>query len=312
MDVEKKKPILGGAVHLISAGGLAEGFKALIRFRADGVLKVFDIWTAEEIQRNPAKSDVKLYYFPALAGKSPLEENSPQTEDPSPEIKPFALVCPGGAYAMVGLIPEGFPTAAALNDLGFTAFVLVYRTGKNAHYPAPMDDLAQAVNYIRNNADQLGVATKGYSIWGFSAGGHLATSFGTDNMGAPKYDLPMPATIVAAYPLITMGESTHEISRILLLGRHFSQQDIDMSSVEKHITGDYPPTYVWACINDPVVDSVNSDMLAQALENNGVSHQLLKVDADLHGCGLGRGTPVDGWFEAAMDFWRQQLDKPSL
>lgn len=62
---------------------------------------------------------------------------------------PFALICPGGGYGMVCSFVEGKPYAKALNKLGYSAFVLRYRTKDKARFPAPMDDLARAVDYIR-------------------------------------------------------------------------------------------------------------------------------------------------------------------
>lgn len=42
---------------------------------------------------------------------------------------PFALIFPGGGFAYVGSLHEGFPLADALSRKGCNAFVLHYRTG---------------------------------------------------------------------------------------------------------------------------------------------------------------------------------------
>lgn len=216
---------------------------------------------------------------------------------------PFALICPGGGYGMVCSFAEGKPYAEALNKLGYSAFVLRYRTKDRAHYPAPMDDLAQAVNYILEHADTLGVEKAGWSLWGSSAGGHLAASFGTDNMGYKKYSLPAPCAMILSYPVITMGELTHEGSKNNLLSANFTDALIETTSVEKHIHDKYPPTFVWCCKTDETVNYRNSEMLVSELRSHGIVHEFQLYETGKHGAGFAKGTEAELWFKAAVEFW---------
>ena len=128
--------------------------------------------------------------------------------------------------------------------MGISVFILYYRVKKKALYPAPMDDLARAVREVHCRAEELCVDVDHYSIWGYSAGGHLAASFGTDNMGYPKYGLPKPGALVLAYPVVTMRkELTHLGSRSWLMGKDVSIEQESFASVEQHITASYPPAY---------------------------------------------------------------------
>ena len=63
---------------------------------------------------------------------------------------------------------EGFPYAAEISKAGFNAFVLKYRAGQGGIVAT--QDLAAAIAFIFRNADALGVTTRGYSLWGSSAG----------------------------------------------------------------------------------------------------------------------------------------------
>lgn len=220
---------------------------------------------------------------------------------------PFALIIPGGGYEIVANFVEGHPFAAELNRLGYSAFVLYYRI--KTRYPAPQEDVARALRDILSRADELGVEREGWSLWGSSAGGHLAASFATDNMGSPKYGLPRPGTLVLVYPVITMGEMTHEGSRINLLGADASEEAIEFASVERHITPNYPPTFVWCGLADDVVPPCNSEWLAAELERNGVPYRFNTYPGVGHGTGLGRGLACDGWFEDAVKFWEEQLGR---
>lgn len=223
---------------------------------------------------------------------------------------PFALLCPGGGYYMVCSFIEGKPIAKLLNEKGISVFILYYRVKKKAIYPAPMDDLARAVREILDRAEEYHVDTAGYSVWGGSAGGHLAASFGTENMGYLKYGLPKPGTLVLSYPVISMlKELTHMGSHDLLLGKDANEEKERFASVEQHVTKDYPPTYIWCGDADDVVPPENTMLMVRALEEAGVP-----VEYDIfpnvgHGTGPGTGTAAQGWVDKAASFWLRQREK---
>ena len=222
---------------------------------------------------------------------------------------PFALICPGGGYEMVCSFVEGAPYAKRLNALGYSAFVLYYRCGEKAHYSAPQDDLAKALRDILGRAEELNIEAKGYSVWGSSAGGHLAATFGTEALGYAHYKLPKPATLVLTYPVVTMEDYTHEGSRKNLLGGSPSRKEIDLFSVEKQINADYPPTFLWCGGADRTVDPKNSRQLAQVLQQNGVPFLFKEYPGVDHGVGLGTGRVCEPWFDNAVEFWRGQREE---
>lgn len=216
---------------------------------------------------------------------------------------PFAVICPGGGYSMVCSFIEGVPYAKKLNEMGYSAFVVYYRTRKKAKFPAPQDDLARAVKDILQRAEELNLDTEGYSVWGSSAGGHLAASFGTEAMGYPKYNLPKPGALILTYPVITMGEKTHLGSRWNLLGKNAGEDLIHMTSVEHQITSAYPPTFLWCGDADKTVDPDNSRMMEAALKEKNIPCQLVEYSGVDHGVGLGAGLACGGWMEKAVAFW---------
>lgn len=219
---------------------------------------------------------------------------------------PFALICPGGGYSMISNYNEGEPFARELNRRGYSAFVLFYRCRNKARYPAPQNDVARALQTILQRAEELSIETDGYSIWGSSAGGYLAASFGTQKMGYAQYDLPKPAALILAYPVITMGEFTHAGSRKNLLGKHPSQAIINLTSIEKQVTAIYPATYLWCGDADDTVDSQNSHMLVKALKAHNVPCKFREFPNIGHGVGLAKGQMCEVWFDEAISFWEKQ------
>lgn len=219
---------------------------------------------------------------------------------------PFVLILAGGGYGDVCSLIEGFPIAARLNALGLNAFVGQYRVGKKAHYPHPQDDVAKMVSYILGDADAICSCDKNYAVCGFSAGGHLAASWGTKRLGYARYGLPKPSALFLAYPVVTMGDHTHLGSRKNLLGADAEKREIqDLYSIERQVDEDYPPTYIWHCKDDQTVSFINSQMLADSLALHHVPYSLTPVEGTAHGWGLADGTAVDGWLEKAVAFWQK-------
>lgn len=224
---------------------------------------------------------------------------------PGSERTPFALVCPGGGYACVMSCIEGKPIAKALNERGYAAFVLRYRCRERAKYPTPLVDIARALRHILQNADTYNVDTRDYSVFGFSAGGHLAAMFGTEALGWGKFELPRPGALMLSYPVVTMTQKTHGGSRDNLLGKTPTDAEINRCSVEKQVTAHYPPTFVWCGDADKTVDPCNSQMLGDALTAHGVPHKLVVYPGVDHGVGLGKGLACEGWLDEAVAFWKE-------
>lgn len=66
--------------------------------------------------------------------------------------------------------------------MGYNAFALIYRPGAQT----ACEDLARAIAFIFEHADELEVDTSDYSLWGGSAGARMAAwlgSYGTESFG---------------------------------------------------------------------------------------------------------------------------------
>ncbi len=223
------------------------------------------------------------------------------------QTHPFAVICPGGGYSVVCSFIEGTPIARKLNERGISAFIVYYRVRGKARFPRPQDDLARAVEEILSRAEEYRVEKENYSVWGFSAGGHLAASFGTESMGWAKYGLPKPGAIVLSYPVISMvGELPHRETHDNLLGRHATLAQEKAASVDEQVNADYPPTYLWCGDADSTVMPENTRRMAAVLEKAGVPFHCEVFPGVEHGVGPGTSTAAEGWIDHAVDFWRKQ------
>lgn len=155
-----------------------------------------------------------------------------------------------------------------------------------------------------SHAEDWNLETDGWSLWGSSAGGHLAASFCTQ-----AEDRFKPSALILSYPVITLGEFTHEDSKRNLLGDKPDVSIINRLSVEKQINSTFPPTFVWYGTADNVVDPINSRKLESALKMAGVPYEAETYEGIGHGVGLAVGTDASKWFEDAVEFWKKQVNR---
>lgn len=228
-----------------------------LRDRVEAGQTVFyDIYTEQEKKADPAKLDTGLFYFKGNPGEK------------------FAICNAGGAFAFVGAMQDSFPHALELSEKGYNAFALIYRPGAQT----ACEDLARAITFIFDHAQELEVDTACYSLWGGSAGARMAAWLGTYGPAAfGGDDLPRPGTVVMQYT--GLGE--------------YSEED--------------PPTY--ACVGDRDGIAPWQIMKARldAMRADGIPTEFHRYPGLGHGFGLGTGTSAEGWLDDAVDFWEQQM-----
>ncbi|MDO5445517.1 MAG: alpha/beta hydrolase [Eubacteriales bacterium] len=249
------------------------------------------VYSEEECEADPAKRDVSVTFIPAKTEK---------------KKKDIMILVPGGAYVEVCAVCEGYPVAARLNELGYSAFILNYRVNENGILPKPIDDLAAAVRYIRDHAESFDVEPERYVVCGFSAGGHLITEWGTDNHGYMTYGLPKPAAMFPVYPEVGMDMFAPEYEeefRLTMLGDDQSEARKREYSVNEHVSENYPPCYICLCKDDAMVPVENSLSLCRALDQAGVPYRLELDEKGGHGFGDGQGTDAAGWIDRAIEYY---------
>ncbi len=195
-------------------------------------------------------------------------------------IRPAMLIIPGGGY--VNVSPrEAEPVAIKYMNEGFNAFVLDYsvKSCSSAYFPTQLIEGAMAMAYIRVKAKALGINKKQVAVTGFSAGGHLtgmlATMYDAPEIKAllaRRAELVRPDAVVLSYPVITSGENAHRQSIENLTGGHKELEQ--MVSIEKNVTENSSPAFIWTTVGDPVVPSENSLELACAYKKAGVPFEL--------------------------------------
>ena len=221
---------------------------------AAGETVFYDIYTDAEKAEDPAKEDTGLFFFKGTPGEK------------------FAICNAGGGFAYVGAMQDSFPHALELSKRGYNAFALIYRPGAQT----ACEDLARAIRFIFEHAEELEVDTEGYSLWGGSAGGRMAAwlgSYGTAAFGEGDY--PRPAAVIMQYT----GHSDY--------------------------TENDPATFACVGESDGIANWRTMQRRIEALDALGIPTEFHHYPGLPHGFGLGAGTVAEGWLDQAVAFWEE-------
>ena len=217
----------------------------------------YDIYTDEEKAANPAKEDTGLFFFWGNPGEK------------------FAIVNAGGGFVYVGAMHDSFPHALELSKKGYNAFALIYRPGAET----ASEDLARAIAFIHEHADELDVDPVDYSLWGGSAGARIAAwlgSYGTSAFGEEEY--ARPGAVIMQYTGLA------------------------------EVNGNEPPTYACVGTSDGIAGYRTMEDRINRIKENGTEAEIDIFNGLPHGFGLGEGTIAEGWIDNAVQFWEKQMN----
>ena len=225
--------------------------------------------------------------------------------------KSGVVVCPGGGYGMLAVDHEGGQIAEWLNARGVAAFVLRYRLGPRYHHPIELGDAQRALRFVRFHAADYGVAADRIGIWGFSAGGHLASTAGTHfDAGNAAAGDPIdrvscrPDFMILAYPVISFTTPyTHRGSLRNLLGDDPDPKLVASLSNETQVTPQTPPAFLFHTSTDSGVPAENSVLFYLALRKAGVPAEMHIYEQGQHGVGLAQSDPILSTWPSRLADW---------
>jgi acetyl esterase/lipase len=96
---------------------------------------------------------------------------------PSGKPAPLVILVHGGGWAS-GQRSNLAPLAARLATRGYAAATVSYRLSGQARYPAAIDDVKEALHWLRKSAGSFGIDPARVAISGGSAGGQIASLVG--------------------------------------------------------------------------------------------------------------------------------------
>jgi acetyl esterase/lipase len=286
-----------------------------VRFIAFVIALAVALPCAAQQKPNPNADPETLLLWPAGA---PGALGTDDSDRPSVTIfrarQPNAtaiVVAPGGGYQNLASNHEGRQVANLLNAMGVTAFVLKYRLGPRYHHPIELGDAQRAIRLVRSRAKEFGIAADRVGMLGFSAGGHLTATAGTqfdrgktDAADPIDRESSRPDFIVLAYPVISFDPAiAHAGSVRNLLGEKPDPKSIDELSADLRVTADTPPAFLFHTNADTGVVAENSVRFYLALRRAKVPAEMHIFENGPHGVGLALNDPALSAWPNLLTTW---------
>lgn len=206
--------------------------------------------------------------------------------------RPAILFIHGGGWTE-GTRERGLPSLIHFVKRGYVAASIEYRLSGEAIFPAQIEDVRAAIEYLRTHASELGIDPHRVAVWGQSAGGHLAALAGTSLLGAARPDVVIdwngPTDFLEPRELerlekrkIEQGQPTFAMER-LLGGRVDERRELAVSANPiRWVTPDDPPFLILHGSGDEEVSISQSELLRDALAKAGVEVTLTIFPGEGH------------------------------
>lgn len=204
----------------------------------------------------------------------------------------------GGGFISMSSASHQVYTRIWSRDLQVPVISIDYRHAPNSPYPAALDDVWQAWNWVMNHGEShLGILPEQYVIAGDSAGGNLALALTYKIITS---GLKPPAGLILAYPAVNLDQDAYSPSLLYsledLLVPHtflklclqsYLQNNEDIKSpfispihIDEETLAKFPKARIMVGAEDPLHDEcfrfaeklMNCNVDTRILEYSGASH----------------------------------------
>ncbi|POH67057.1 hypothetical protein C3B59_07115 [Cryobacterium zongtaii] len=249
---------------------------------------------------------------PATAGA--MEPGTDTETSSAAVLRPAVLSIHGGSWARGDKGNSDWRNVCEwLASEGFVAYSVNYRLVPAVSFPAAIEDLGRAVEWMRANAERYGIDPDRIGAFGGSAGGNLATLLGARGSGsltdgsrvAAVAELSGPVDL--SYDGIVVAGGSSGLEQIVL--DYLDCESLldcraarDASAVRSLDRTD-PPVFVGSS-TDEFIPLSQSTGFAAELNALGIVNQLVTVPGSLHSIGI-----LDAAMRDQMSaFLHEQLD----
>ncbi len=218
---------------------------------------------------------------------------------------PAVLVIHGGGWAR-GSRDEMAHICKKLAAQGFVAVNVEYRLAPAVHFPAPVQDLQQALRWIHANATEQQIDVRRIGLWGYSAGAQLASLLGVLSPGDPNFaeGLRVQAVVSGGTPVdLRRGADSKLIRQYIGPPIAEAPELYLQASPIAYVSQDDPPMFLYHGSADAIVGDINVKRMREELERAGVPVETYLI----HGIGHIAAFFNGGAIDAGVEFLRRKL-----
>lgn len=203
---------------------------------------------------------------------------------------PLVVLIHGGCW-MDGTRKEMGFYAVNLARLGYVTASVSYRLSEEASYPAQIEDLRAAIQWLTDHADTYNIDPSRIALLGGSAGGHLVEYLGyaanTSTKDQPKGSGPKVKAIIPFYGWsdLTDPSVSYQYYMELFLGKKYADAPklYEEASPITHVDKGDPATLLLHGTIDTIVPITQSEKLAKKLAANDVPYIYAPFKGGYHG-----------------------------
>jgi len=182
---------------------------------------------------------------------------------------PAVLLVHGGGWTGSDGRWQMAPIAKQLVKRGYVVLNVTYRLAPRWIYPAPVEDLREAVKWMRSHAQEHGIDPERIATFGYSAGGYLAALTGFDE------EMGIKAIVAGGAPSDLMLYPGGDLVPQFLGGtRQEIPERFKEASPVSHINSESPPVFIYHGGADKLVPPEHAWEFSRALEKEGVEHEV--------------------------------------
>lgn len=267
--------------------------------------------------KSQAHSDGQLYADINYGGDTNVYHRMDiYVPDDDKAIHPVIIVVYGSAFFGNNLKATGFETLGQpLLNAGYAVVAVNHRSSRDGLFPAQIHDLKGAIRYLRANANKYHVDPSFIGITGYSSGGHLSSIAGTTGNqqsfeldgrtidlegsigGNAGYSSKVDAVVDWFGPTDFLimdscgSEMVHNApdspeSQLVGGAIQDNRSRCQMANPATYVDKTDPPFLILHGDQDPLVPWCESEILYQALLNENVPAEFIKIKGGGHGPGV--------------------------
>ncbi len=206
--------------------------------------------------------------------KIPGDLYRPDSPDPAPAV----LLIHGGGWTGKDGRWQMETIARQLVKRGYVVLNVTYRLAPKYIYPAPVEDMREALRWMREHASEEGIDSRRIAVFGYSAGGYLAAMAGyTEPAGSIR------AVVAGGTPAnLSLYPGGELVPQFLGGKRDGIPQRFREASPINHVSDASPPTFVYHAAEDKLVPRDHAWELINVLEEHHVPHDTYWINGRGH------------------------------
>ncbi len=226
----------------------------------------------------------------AKAGDVSLTLDASIPEGPGPF--PAVIIVHGGGWRNGDKQTFVKPLFEPLTKAGFAWFTINYRLAPAYRFPAPVEDVENAIRYVQSHAREYKVDLKRLALTGESAGGHLVSFVGARDGAKLKLRAVVPFYAPNDLEAMITGPDKTEGGGPAIRGLlNFTEPDaaairkLREASPVTYVKKGMPPFLLIHGTKDMTVPFRQATLMCDKIKQAGSSCELFPVEGGAHGVG---------------------------